>query len=78
MQQKDLEKIEAIMYKFCDDIAISLARSLERLEEKEDAREARIYGRLSEIEDKVVEIGDRLAKVIEMLDNLSSKMLDND
>ncbi|MGO8677888.1 MAG: hypothetical protein ACLQVX_18720 [Limisphaerales bacterium] len=50
---KDLEQIERIVYKNADDIAISIARSFERLEERIDDAEARIYSRLGEIEDKL-------------------------
>jgi hypothetical protein len=50
---KDLEQIERIIYKNGDDIAVSIARSFERLEERIDDAEARIYGRLGEIEDKL-------------------------
>ena len=57
MTPKDLELIERIIYKGNDDIAISIARSFERLEERIDASEARIYSRLSELEDKLPEIG---------------------
>lgn len=48
------EQIEAIIYKNSDDIAISIARSFERLEERIDENESRLYGRLSELEDKLV------------------------
>ena len=53
LEQKDVEVIERLVYKNADDIAISVARSFERLEERIDAAESRIYSRLSEIEDKV-------------------------
>ena len=53
LDQKDLELIERVIYKNGDDIAVSIARSFERLEERIDAAEARIYSRLSEVEDKV-------------------------
>lgn len=53
LDQKDLELIERIIYKNGDDIAVSIGRSFERLEERIDAAESRIYGRLSDIEDKL-------------------------
>lgn len=53
LDAKDLESIERVIYKNGDDIAVSIGRSFERLEERIDAAEARIYGRLAEIEDKV-------------------------
>jgi prefoldin subunit 5 len=53
LEQKDIELIERVIYKQGDDIAVSIGRSFERLEERIDAAESRIYSRLSEIEDKV-------------------------
>jgi len=53
LEQKDLELIEHIIFKNSDDIAISLARSFERLEKRENDSESRLYSRLSELEDKI-------------------------
>ncbi len=53
LDQKDLEIMERLMYKSADDIAISISRSFERLEERIDASESRIYSRLAEVEDKI-------------------------
>ena len=53
LEQKDLELIERIIYKNGDDIAVSISRSFERLEERIDAVESRLYSRLSELEDVV-------------------------
>lgn len=53
LEPKDLELIERIIYKNGDDIAVSIGRSFERLEERIDAAESRIYSRLSDVEDKV-------------------------
>lgn len=53
LEQKDLELIEHIIFKNSDDIAISLARSFERLEKKSSDSESRLYSRLSELEDKI-------------------------
>ena len=53
LEQKDLELIERVIYKNGDDIAVSIGRSFERLEERIDAAESRIYSRLSDLEDKV-------------------------
>jgi len=50
---KDLELIERIIYKNTDDLAVSIARSFERLEERIDAMESRLYSRLGDIEDKL-------------------------
>ena len=53
LDQKDLELIERLVYKNADDIAVSIARSFERLEERIDATESRLYSRLADIEDKI-------------------------
>ncbi len=53
LEQKDLELIESIIYKNSDDIAVSIARSFERLEERVNDVETRLYSRLSEVEDSV-------------------------
>jgi prefoldin subunit 5 len=53
LEPKDLELVERIIYKNGDDIAVSIGRSFERLEERIDAAESRIYSRLAEVEDKV-------------------------
>ena len=53
LEQKDLESIERVVYKNADDIAVSIGGSFERLEERIDAAESRIYGRLSELEDRL-------------------------
>jgi polyhydroxyalkanoate synthesis regulator phasin len=49
--EKQLEQIRKITYQSADDIAVSIARSFERLEERIDAMEARIYSRMSDLED---------------------------
>jgi len=53
LEQKDIELLERVIYKNGDDIAVSIGRSFERLEERIDAAESRIYSRLSDLEDKV-------------------------
>ncbi len=53
LDKKDLELIERLIYKNNDDVAISIARSFERLEERIDTGESRQYTRLAEIEDKI-------------------------
>lgn len=58
ISQKDLELIERVIYKNGDDIAMSIGRSFERLEERIEAAETRIYGRLAEIEDQFLQKGD--------------------
>lgn len=55
LDQKDLEIIERFIYKNSDDIAVSISRSFERLEDRIDGAESRIYTRLAEIEDLLAE-----------------------
>ena len=75
LDQKDLELIERLIYKNSDDVAISIARSFERLEERVDAMESRIYSRLSDIEDKVEasrqDISDEIGLVREEIRDLT-------
>jgi hypothetical protein len=53
LDQKDFEQIERLIYKNADDIAVSIGRSFERLEERIDAGESRLYSRIAEVEDRV-------------------------
>lgn len=53
LEQKDIELIERVIYKNGDDVAVSIARSFERMEERIDAAESRLYSRLSDLEDKI-------------------------
>lgn len=53
LTRKDLELMERIVCKSADDIAVSIARSFERLEESMDAFEARIYSHLTDIEEEL-------------------------
>jgi len=41
LTQKDIELIERVIFKNGDDIAVSVARSFERMEERIDAAESR-------------------------------------
>jgi len=53
LSQKDLEFIERVIYKNSDDLAVSVSRSFERIEERIDALESRLYSRLNDLEDKL-------------------------
>jgi hypothetical protein len=53
LDTKDLEHIERLLFKSADDVAVSIARSFERLEERMDSTESRLYSRMVELEDKV-------------------------
>ena len=57
LEQKDLELIERVLYKSGDDVAVAIARSFERLEERIDATEARLYSRIAELEDVITSKG---------------------
>ena len=48
--QKDIEQIERIIIKNSDDVAVSVARALERLEERVDATETRLINRIDDLE----------------------------
>jgi hypothetical protein len=60
LDQKDLEAIERIIHKNADDIAVSISRSFERIEERLDAFESRLSTRLADGEDKISELRDVL------------------
>ena len=72
-----LELIERVIYKNGDDIAVSIGRSFERLEERIDAAESRLYLRFADLEDKVEAsrqdladtLGDVLKEVREMAED---------
>jgi len=69
LESKDLELIERVIYKNGDDIAISIGRSFERLEERIDAAESRVYGRLIDIEDKIDKNHDETIEMIESIED---------
>ena len=75
LETKDLELIERVIYKNGDDIAVSIGRSFERLEERIDAAESRIYSRLAEVEDKIEasrqELSDKLGDVREDIEDMA-------
>ena len=75
LEQKDLELIERVIYKQGDDIAVSIGRSFERLEERIDAAESRIYSRCAEIEDKIEasrqDLDDKLGDVREHIKDMA-------
>ena len=56
LPQQAIETIERMIYKSGDDIAVSIGRSFERLEERIDAMEARLYSRIADAEDKIAEV----------------------
>jgi hypothetical protein len=50
---RDLELIERMIWKNGDDTAVSIARSFERLEERLDGAESRLYSRMTDLEDQI-------------------------
>jgi hypothetical protein len=56
LEQNDLDAIERIIYKNADDIAVSISRSFERIEERIDATESRLYSRLADVEDRIAQV----------------------
>ena len=65
LEQKDLELIERIIHKTCDDTAVSYERGLERVEERLDGAESRIYSRLADIEEKNEETRQSIIETLE-------------
>ena len=61
LNREDIEQIERLIYKNADDVAVSIARGFERLEERVDATESRIYARLTELEEQLGKIYSYLA-----------------
>lgn len=59
LDPKDIENIEKAIARNGDDIAVSIARSFERLEEHIDEAEKRIYERLRNIQSDVETIKSR-------------------
>lgn len=73
IDQKDLEQIERIIYKNGDDIAVSIARSFERLEERMDAMESRMYSRMGDIDETTANCREEIKDEIRDLRELFSK-----
>jgi len=56
LDKKYLELNERVLYKNSDDLAVSIARCVERFEERLDVAESRLSTRLADIEDKIVSV----------------------
>jgi hypothetical protein len=79
LDQKDLELIERILYKNSDDVAVSIARSFERMEERIDATESRLYGRMADLEDRFEGSRQDISDIIgELRAELRERLPDND
>ena len=74
LEQKDIELIEKLIYKNGDDIAVSISRSFQRLEERIEVVESRLSARMADFEDKIEacrqdiadEVGDVKAEIQDM------------
>lgn len=64
LDQKDIETIDRLIYKNGDDVAVSIARSFERLEERIDAAESRLYSRMADLEDRIESSRQDIADII--------------
>ena len=53
LKPADLELIERVIYKNGDDVAVSIARSFERIEEMINDAEARVYSRVTDFENEL-------------------------
>ena len=53
LDQNDINCIERMVYKNSDDIAVSIARSFERLEDRVDAVESRLASQLYDLEERL-------------------------
>ena len=56
LREGDMESIERVVSKSSGDIAEVIGRSFERLEERIDGAESRIYSRLADLEDRLQEV----------------------
>lgn len=59
LAQKDFELIERIVWKNSDDLAVSVARSFERMEERIDALESRLCSGLADVSDQISETAEK-------------------
>lgn len=75
LEQKDYEVIERLIYKNADDVAVSIARSFERLEERIDATESRLYGRLADLEDRIESSRQDIANQIGVLQDETREVM---
>ena len=64
LDKKDIEAVEQIIYKSDDDMAVHIARSFERLEERMEAAESRILTRISEGEDALASVREGLSDTL--------------
>ncbi len=60
LNQKDVELIERIIYKNADDIAVSIARSFERLEIRIDSLEERLSNKNLVVADEVHDLREEM------------------
>lgn len=63
LAKSDIELIERIVYRCGDDVAVSISRSFERLEERIDAAESRLYSRLEELSDEIARTSNLVSSI---------------
>jgi predicted RecB family endonuclease len=64
ISNEDLDVLEDLVFRSSDDLAVTLSRSLERLETKLDHIETRLYRRISELEQEIMKKNRELLKSI--------------
>jgi len=53
LTKEDVDLIEGLVFQGADDLAVSIARSIERLESRIDHMETRLYRRIGELEQQI-------------------------
>lgn len=63
LTKADIESIKRVVYSCGDDIAVSISRSFERLEERIDAGEARLSTRLGDFSEEIARTGNLVSEL---------------
>jgi uncharacterized protein Yka (UPF0111/DUF47 family) len=72
LTREAVESIERLIYKSDDDIAISIGRAFERMEERIDVMESRLYSRLSEVEDLIKTVEELIKESVLSLERVGT------
>lgn len=67
------EEFEQLLNRHHDDLAISITRSLERLEERLDAMESRIYSRFGDLEDNNQKRYENIVEILKLINDKLTK-----
>jgi len=77
LDQQDLQRIEQAIDRLGGDIAAAIGRGFERLENRIDATESRLYSRFAEVEERVEgsrqDLSDEISPVRESVHELSRR-----